>query len=196
MVFGKKVKTLRKSRDMTLKELSILSNVSSSMLSQIEREEKNPTIQVACQIAEALNTTLSYLLDEQEDKDIILLKKAQRPIYVDEKSGFQRHLLSPSLSSQGIEFILNIIPPFSESGVFPAHKVGVKENIYISKGRLDVELGGGSFSVELVEGDSFYFAADTEHRFINLSNEECHYFLVIDSTHYRGGSSTLPKDNK
>ncbi|PEY37693.1 hypothetical protein CN354_11700 [Bacillus cereus] len=56
--------------------------------------------------------------------------------------------------------------------------------MYISKGNLKVELGNGNFSEELFEGDSFYFEADTEHRFINMTNEEWHYFLVIDSTCY------------
>jgi transcriptional regulator with XRE-family HTH domain len=45
------------------------------MISQIEREEKNPTIQVACQIAEALNTTLSALLEQQEKKEVIIIRK-------------------------------------------------------------------------------------------------------------------------
>jgi quercetin dioxygenase-like cupin family protein len=36
-------------------------------------------------------------------------------------------------------------------------------------------------SEELKEGDSFYFEGDIEHRFINEREEECHYYLVIDS---------------
>ncbi|MFJ7736724.1 helix-turn-helix domain-containing protein [Lysinibacillus sp. NPDC097287] len=182
MGFGKQVNFIRKKNNMTLQDLSSLSNVSASMLSQIEREEKNPTIQVACQIAEALNTTLSALLDQQEKRDIVVMRKNNRPIYVDEKSGFQRHLLSPSFPSRGIEFVLNIIPAHKESGVFPAHKSGVQEYIFVESGKLRVELGNGVFKDELDEGDSFFFEADTEHRFINIGDEECRYFLVIDST--------------
>ncbi|MGE8034902.1 XRE family transcriptional regulator [Lysinibacillus sp. KCTC 33748] len=184
MGFGKQVNIIRKKRNMTLQDLSSVSKVSASMLSQIEREEKNPTIQVACQIAEALNTTLSALLEQQEKRDIIVIRKDERPVYIDEKTGFQRHLLSPSFPSRGIEFILNIIPANKESGVFPAHKSGVKEFVFIKQGALRVELGNGTFIEELHEGDSFFFEADTEHRFINLSAKECHYFLVIDSTQF------------
>lgn len=185
MGFGKQVNFIRKKSNMTLQDLSSLSKVSASMLSQIEREEKNPTIQVACQIAEALNTTLSALLDQQEKKDIVVMRKNDRPIYIDEKSGFQRHLLSPSFPSRGIEFVLNTIPPHKESGVFPAHKSGVQEYIFVESGKLRVELGNGAFKDELEEGDSFFFEADTEHRFINIGNGECRYFLVIDSTQAR-----------
>ena len=110
------------------------------------------------------------------------MRKNNRPIYVDEKSGFQRHLLSPSFPSRGIEFVLNTIPPHEESGVFPAHKFGVKEYIFVESGKLRAELGNGIFKDELDEGDSFFFEADTEHRFINIGDEVCRYFLVIDST--------------
>jgi quercetin dioxygenase-like cupin family protein len=91
-------------------------------------------------------------------------------------------LLSPSFPSKGIEFILNTIPPHQETGVFPPHQKGVQEFIFVAKGKLKVELGNGSFEDELEEGDSFYFEADTEHRFMNLTDEECHYYLVIDSS--------------
>ncbi|WP_155591185.1 helix-turn-helix domain-containing protein [Lysinibacillus cavernae] len=182
MEFGKQVNLIRKKRGMSLQELSALSKVSTSMLSQIERGEKNPTISVACQIAEALNTTLSALLDQQEKREIVVIRKEDRPVYYDENSGFQRHLLSPSFPSRGIEFVKNVMPPLSESGVFPAHKSGVQEYIYVEKGSLKVELAKGVYNERLFEGDSFFFEADTEHRFINDSKDECNYFLVIDST--------------
>lgn len=182
MEFGKQVNLIRKEKGLSLQELSALSNVSTSMLSQIERGEKNPTISVACQIAEALNTTLSALLNQQEKRETIVIRKENRPVYHDENSGFQRHLLSPSFPSRGIEFVKNVMPPLSESGIFPAHQSGVKEYIYVEKGTLKVELGKGLYNEELYEGDSFFFEADTEHRFINVLNEECHYFLVIDSS--------------
>ncbi|WLR43234.1 XRE family transcriptional regulator [Bacillus carboniphilus] len=183
MHFGKNVKKIRKQKGITLQKLSQLSEVSPSMLSKIEREEKNPTIQVACQIAEGLNITLSDLLDQKErKKDRMVLKKETRQIYIDKKFGFERHLLSPSAPSSGIEFILNKIPPKSESGIFPAHKEGVTETIYVAKGCITVELDGGDFKENLNEGDSFYFEANTEHRFINKTDEESHYYLVIHST--------------
>lgn len=182
MNFGIHVNTLRKQQGLTLQQLAKKSNVSTSMLSQIEREEKNPTLQIACQIAEALNTTLSALLKQQEQQEVMVIKKGEHPVYIDQKTGFQRHLLSPSFPSKGIEFVFNIIPPKSESGNFPAHQPGVEEYIYVVKGCIEVILGDREFSEVLEEGDSFYFKANTAHQFINHSKTECHYYLVINST--------------
>ncbi|GEN34918.1 MULTISPECIES: helix-turn-helix domain-containing protein [Aneurinibacillus] len=181
MNFGKNVKNARKEQRLTLEELSERSGVSRSMLSKIEREEKNPTIQVACQIAEALHMTLSQLLGEHEKRESLFIPKDKRLVYQDEQSGFSRYLLSPSLPSRGIEFILNVIPPGQESGVFPPHKRGVKEYITVANGALRVILGKDLTEYDLQEGDSLYFEADVEHQFINTGTEECRYYLIIDS---------------
>ncbi|UOF89991.1 XRE family transcriptional regulator [Fodinisporobacter ferrooxydans] len=181
MNFGKNVKQERKKNSLTLEQLAERSGVSRSMLSQIEREEKNPTIQVACQIAEALNTTLSQLIGEQERREVFVIRTAERQMYRDEQSGFERHVLSPSLPSNRLEFILNVIPPGQESGIFPAHKPGVKEYISVAEGKLTVCLGAGDVVYTLAEGDSIFFDADVEHRFANKGDEECRYYLVIDS---------------
>ncbi|MCR9116853.1 MAG: helix-turn-helix domain-containing protein, partial [bacterium] len=59
----KKVRFLRKSRGWTLEQLSSLSGVSRSMLSQIERGSANPTLGVAWRIASAFSMTLADLVE-------------------------------------------------------------------------------------------------------------------------------------
>ncbi|MGG2016346.1 helix-turn-helix domain-containing protein [Bacillus sp. S10(2024)] len=181
MEFGRNVKKERKKKNLTLDDLAKKSNVSKSMLSMIERSEKTPTIQVASQIAEGLELTISKLLGEQTKKEILVIRSDQRLIYKEEKSGFERHLLSPSFPTKGLEFILNVLPPLQETGIFSPHKQGVEEYIYIAKGKLKVELGNTPEIYNLEEGDSIYFEADIKHRFINVLNEECHYYLIINS---------------
>ncbi|MFP3918652.1 XRE family transcriptional regulator [Lysinibacillus telephonicus] len=183
MEFGNNIKKERKKQGLTLEELASRSGVSRSMLSMIERGEKNPSIQVASQIAEGLDVTISYLLGEHQSKEVYVIRSEQQLVYKDESTGIERHLLSPSFPSKGVEFILNIIPPKQETGVFPAHKSGVKEYIYVALGKLQIELGNDSETYVLEKGDSIYFEADVTHRFINLSEGECHYYLVIDSNH-------------
>ena len=178
--FSENVKRRRKRLGLTLEQLSDKCGVSRSMLSEIERGAKNPTIQVACQIAEALDTTLSYLLGEQQTQTSVVIRREQRLIYHDESSGFERHLLSPSTGITGIEFILNVVPPGKESGLFPPHKPGVKEFIVVAKGQLRVMLGEES-CWDLDEGDSMYFEAHLPHRCVNIGEEACEYYLVIDS---------------
>lgn len=180
MGFGTHVKEYRKKKGWTLQELSTRSQVSRSMLSQIEREEKNPTLQVACNIAEALDTTVSHLLGEQEAVNTMVVRKSERALYLDEETGHRRYVLSPTFPSKGLEFILNVLPVSGSTGRFPAHQVGVAEYITVLEGRLKVLLGSGKDQVfELEQEDSFYFEASIEHIFVNIGDIPCKYILVI-----------------
>lgn len=64
MNFGLRLKTLRKSRDLTLKEFSALSEVSVSFLSEMERNDKSPSLDTLYKIAAALNLTVADLLEQ------------------------------------------------------------------------------------------------------------------------------------
>lgn len=123
--------------------------------------------------------TLSALLGEHDQKDIIIIRKEQNLVYKDESTGFERSLLSPSFPSKGIEFIFNTIPIGKVSPIFHSHQKGVKEYIYLSIGKLQIILGEKTY--ELEPGDSIYFEADSKHQFKNIGDSICQYYLVIDS---------------
>ncbi|KIX91797.1 XRE family transcriptional regulator [Staphylococcus microti] len=183
MNFFENVRKKRLEKGYSLEVLSEKSGVSRAMLSKIERNEKQPTIKVAAQIAEGLDTTISELLGEKQVERAIQIKSGEHLKYTDPISGFERMLLSPNIGSD-LEFIINKLPAQSKTGVFPAHAVGVKEYIYVLKGTTIIELtsNGDSQKYHLQAGDSFYFEAHKDHQFINDEDEICEYILIIDST--------------
>lgn len=64
MDINNKLKVLRKDKGLTLKELSKLTNLSISYISDIEHDRKKPSIEAAKKLAEGLNISLSELLEE------------------------------------------------------------------------------------------------------------------------------------
>src|SRR4051794_41777574 len=64
---GPRVKALREAMDLSLRELAERSGVSAPMLSQVERGETSPTLQVAGKIASGLELRLSQLLRLDEE---------------------------------------------------------------------------------------------------------------------------------
>ena len=61
-VIGARVKALRESSGLSLRDLAERSGVSAPMLSQVERGETSPTLTVAARIAAGLDLRLSQLL--------------------------------------------------------------------------------------------------------------------------------------
>lgn len=176
---GFRVRELRRAKGLTLNELAEASGVSRAMISKVERGEKNPTLVVAAGISEGLGVTLSQLVGTEERREVVVVPRDWRMVMRDPETGFERQLLSPTFGNRAVEFIRNVIPEGSTSGEFPPHKRGVQEYVVVEKGRLAAVLDGEEHVLE--EGDAVYFEADVAHRFDNLGEGECSYYLVIDS---------------
>ncbi len=179
MEFAKKLKKIRQDHKLSLQELADKTGVSKSMLSKIEREEKNPTLQIAAQIAEGLGLSLSSMLEAKTYEKVVVIKASEQIVYRDETTGFERRLLSPTFPVKGIEFIYNTMPKDSPGIEFSPHLPGVREFISVTKGRLKIKLNENSFVLE--ERDSIFFEANTRHSFYAEGPSECCYYLVIDS---------------
>ena len=177
--FGVRVRGLRRERGLTLEGLAERSGVSRAMISKLERGEKNPTLVVVAKVAEGLGVTLSQLVGVEEKREVVVVPLQRRMVMHDPETGFERQLLSPSFGGRGVEFILNVVPEGSTSGEFPPHRRGVEEYMAVEKGRLRAVIGGEEYLLE--EGDALYFEADVSHRFDNVGEGECSYYLVIVS---------------
>ena len=149
------------------------------MISKVERGEKNPTLVVAAKVAEGLGVSLSQIVGVEERREVVVVPRDQRTVMRDPGTGFERQLLSPAFGGRGVEFIRNVVPEGSTSGEFPPHRRGVEEYLVVEKGRLKAILSGEEHLLE--EGDALYFEADVSHRFDNVGDGECDYYLVIVS---------------
>ena len=179
MDFAKELKRMRQNHKLSLQQLANKTGVSKSMLSKIERKEKNPTLQIAAQIAEGLGVSLSSMLEERSYERVVVIKASEQVIFRDETTGFERRLLSPTFPVKGIEFIHNTIPENSPGIKFLPHLPGVREFVSVTKGKLKIKLNQNSFMLE--EGDSIFFEANTQHNFYSEGSSECCYYLIIDS---------------
>src|SRR3954467_11383604 len=75
---GPRVKALREAMDLSLRDLAERSGVSAPMLSQVERGETSPTLQVAGRIAAGLELTLSQLLRLDESGAVSVVRARER----------------------------------------------------------------------------------------------------------------------
>ena len=162
-----------------METLAERSGVSRAMLSKLERGEKNPTLVVAAKVAEGLGVSLTQLVGVEDRREVVVVPRDRQMMMRDPETGFERQLLSPSFGGRGVEFIRNVVPHGSTSGEFPPHRRGVGEYVVVKKGRLKVVLGGEEYLLE--EGDALYFEADVSHRFDNVGDGDCSYYLVIVS---------------
>src|ERR1700684_3975222 len=72
---GARVRSLREAMDLSLRDLAERSGVSAPMLSQVERGETSPTLQVATRIAHGLELRLSQLLRLDEQSLVTVVRR-------------------------------------------------------------------------------------------------------------------------
>jgi transcriptional regulator with XRE-family HTH domain len=189
--FGDRVRLKREQANMTLDQLAKLSGVSRAMISKVERGEKSPTIGVAKHIAHALGANFSALMGDEAAtrRAFALVRKEQRQIFRDPKTGFERHLLSPLMPGMPIEVILHRLPPKTATGKMPPHPSGVTKHVAVLRGRIVAVIENAETVLE--EGDALYFDADVEHGFENRTARPAEYHLVICGAQTASGQSGL-----
>ncbi|MGL5447113.1 MAG: helix-turn-helix domain-containing protein, partial [Rhabdaerophilum sp.] len=78
---GKTIQRLRKNYNLSLSELAEQSGVAKSIISQIERNETNPTLATIWRLSQALDISIERFLVDSDDEPIIeKISKGDTPI--------------------------------------------------------------------------------------------------------------------
>ena len=176
-LLGPRLRHERRRRGFTLQDLAAASGVSRSMLSEVERGSRVPTILVLDRIATGLGTSIARLLREEQPARTVVLRRDEQDVARD-ASGWERRVLSPVLTGVEFEFMRTTIGPGVDAGVFPPHGPGSREYLAVESGTLLLSLDGDE--LELRQGDSVFYAGDRRHGFVNPGTEPCVYYLVMD----------------
>ena len=73
--FGKKLTECRKEKNLSQKELAKIFKTSHTTIGKYERDEMTPSIDAAKKLANILDTTVGYLVGENEQADLFKDKK-------------------------------------------------------------------------------------------------------------------------
>jgi len=173
---GDRVRQLRSERGWSLAVLAGASGVSRSMLSQIEREQANPTLAVTLRIAQAFGMTLGDLVQVPDASSTITVIRANDRAYHYRSDKHCRiRTLSTLNLEKDVEFYEVQLQPGGALRSAP-HYQGTREFLTVEKGQVRVESAGDS---ELLEkGDSVSYRADVPHAIINAGPREAVLFLV------------------
>ncbi|MEV0563291.1 XRE family transcriptional regulator [Dactylosporangium sp. NPDC050588] len=174
---GLRIRARRRAQGLALEQLAELSGVSRSMVSDVERGTKTPTVLVLDRLATALGTSISRLLDEPAGNAFVLLRNGQQRV-VRDPAGWERRILSPVLPGVEFEFMRTVLGPGVDAGEFSPHRPGSREYVAVESGRLTLTIDGQASTLEA--GDSVYYPGDCRHAFANSGDVECVYYLVMD----------------
>lgn len=182
---GGRVRSLREAMGLSLRDLAERCGVSAPMLSQVERGETSPTLQVATRIAGGLDLRLSQLLRLDEDGAVTVVRASERrqgPAGPGRAKGHRYEVLTAPLPGQRAELSRHLLAPGASTGGPgdpPMHEPGSRETALVEAGRVVLHCDGAAH--ELSTGDCVTFDADLQHHFENPGTEEASLLAVVSA---------------
>jgi len=181
-VIGARVKALRESSGLSLRDLTERSGVSAPMLSQVERGETSPTLTVAARIAAGLDLRLSQLLRLDESGAVTIVRASQRQRGGNKRRGHSFEVLTSGQPGQRAELSRHKLVPGGATGASddpPMHEPGSRETAFVERGTVLLICDG--ISHELKEGDCVTFDADLPHHFENPTTADAAFLAVVSA---------------
>ncbi len=169
---------LRQAASLSLDDLSKRAGVSKSMLSQIERNQANPTVAVVWRLANALGVEMTELLGgERAATPAIDTVAAHATPGLTSPDGLCKlRILGPiELAGQFEWYELSVQP----GGVLDSagHEAGSREHLSVLAGSLQVSALG--LSTKLKTGETARYAVDGPHAIRNLGRTTATALMVV-----------------
>jgi XRE family transcriptional regulator, regulator of sulfur utilization len=179
---GARVKALRESAGLSLRDLAAKSGVSAPMLSQVERGETSPTLTVAGRIAAGLELRLSQLLRLDEDGAVTVVRAGERRRGGSRRRGHSFEVLTADRPGQRAELSRHELAAGGSTGAPddpPMHEPGSRETALVERGPLVLVCDGQRYALRA--GDCVTFDADLPHHFENPAEETAVFLAVVSA---------------
>ena len=161
---GNVIRKVRNEHHLTIAEISSLAEISTGMLSRIERADVSPSLEILEKIAKALGVPISRFFKDYDlpvgSAQHVKKNSGMEVIRRGTKKGHTYRLLAyehgPKKSFEPFLVVMD-----DQSEVFPSFQHEGIEFIYILKGKLEYRHGSNSYLLE--PGDSLMFQGDIPH---------------------------------
>ncbi len=163
---GRRIKLLRVSRGLTLKDLEERGGISATHVSEIERGKASPTVGALGRIARALDLRPATLVEPRMLPEVTVARAAER-------QERRVHWGAAALEAvadlvQGAELSAQIMTlPMGREPALSHHHEG-EEWVSVLSGVAEIRVGNEAFVLR--EGDSLHFRAYRPHAYANLAS--------------------------
>lgn len=168
------LRQLRAERNLTLGQLSKISGVSKTMLSDIEKGNSNPTINTIWKIASGLNIPYTRLMEEIE-KETALIKRESLSIQMDDSNHYRIYCYFKNTPLRNFEFFYVELDAHS-SNETTGHSEKSQEYIYVIQGTLILQTELEKYSLQA--GDALMFDSSVKHSYINQQDTTVSFVVI------------------
>ncbi|MCC5912448.1 MAG: helix-turn-helix transcriptional regulator [Clostridiaceae bacterium] len=170
----RKIRQIRKEKDLTLKELSNQTGLSVSFLSQVERGTSSLALTSLKKIADTLHVPITTFFTGYENENF-LVKSQEHKSFTIEGSNTEYVRLSGTFPERVLESLLVTLSPEEKHGHKFSHHG--EEFLYVLEGAIIVNIDGKEHIVK--EGDSIHYPSNIPHFWVNPVKQKSKFLCVL-----------------
>jgi transcriptional regulator with XRE-family HTH domain len=177
---GKRIKSLRHDKRITLETLATHTGFTKSYLSKVENSEKAPPVTTLIKIGRYFGVTISFLLGEDKQAvPISLTSKEERSLVRTDvpDAGYSYEPIALHFKNKAMQpFFMTFRLEQKKQSVFQHEG---EEFLFVLEGKMKLTYGGARYFLE--EGDSIYFDSSTPHRVSPSGSGDVKFITVFTS---------------
>ncbi len=167
---GKTIQRLRKAYNLSLSELAEQSGVAKSIISQIERNETNPTLATIWRLSQALDVSIERVLSDAEEEAFIEKStKADTPILVSEDGKMRLAIVGWIKTVEWLQWYAVTSEPGGQLES-EGHQRGSVECLSVASGEFEVEVSGVTQRAKA--GETLRYRCDRPHTVRCVGNQQ------------------------
>ena len=174
---GKTIQRLRKAYNLSLSELAEQSGVANSIISQIERNETNPTLATIWRLSQALDVSIErFLVSSDEAPFIEKTGKGDTPMLLSDDGKMRLAIIGWLKTVEWLQWYDVQAEPGAVLDSDP-HQRGSVENLSVVSGVFEVEVAGVIETCRA--GESVRYRCDRPHSIRCISEEPGRAIMVV-----------------
>ena len=185
LAIGRKIRAIRRSRGLTLEDVSKRTGLSKALISRVENEQVSPPIATLLRIASALRVEISHFFsDEAFPHKVTVVRhheisSSRESMIIEGKdAGYSYELLAFKKDDKHMEpFIVKF--DIRERSDVPLQQHKGEEFLHLLEGKL--EFFTNEETIVLEKGDSIYFDSGVPHGYRGLGKKPPRALVVVYS---------------
>ena len=181
VAIGREVRAHRRQQNITVSELSEITQLSIGMLSKIENGNTSPSLTTLQALANALSVPVTAFFRQYEERRVAVHTKSGEGVETERegtRAGHQYNLLGHiGANSSGVIVEPYLINLTTASDTFETFQHGGIETIYMLEGEVDYRHGADVYHLQ--PGDTLFFEADAPHGPEKLVQLPAKYLSII-----------------
>lgn len=186
---GEKVKHLRQTKNMTLKDLSEQTGLSTGFLSQLERGMTSIAVDSLSQLANVLETDLHAFFPRIDSGENAILRYQERKLFQIENQKFMHYHLSNAIKGKHmLPRLVEILPGETDDTIDVYGHQG-EEFVYVLEGCLTLFLGNEKHVLH--PRDSAHYTSNEPHNWANYTNQVVKLLVVASPNPFADASNEV-----